>query len=113
LTGPESSKQRVLSRQNNESGYAKTTNDIINIITKTKKDRFLKLEICLLLIYSIISQRRSFFKTQFEEFDGFGIMSQQAEAAECAPTHCLQICKTCTGLPCLPLCDEISMAHLT
>jgi len=97
-----------LSRQNNESRPAKTTNDIINIITQTKKDRFLKLETCLLLIYSMISQRRSFFKMNFEEFDRFGIMSQQAKVAECAPMHCLQICKTCTGLPCLPICIKLA-----
>ena len=102
---------RVLNRTFYESILVKTTNDIINVITKTKKDRFPKLEICLMLIYSVISQRRSFFKMNFEEFNGFGIMSQQAKSYRCAPMHCLQICKTCTGLPCLPLCGRITISH--
>ncbi len=45
-----------------------------------QKGRLPKLEICPYQLYSFISRRRSFFKMYFEEFNGFGILSQQAKS---------------------------------
>ena len=56
--------------------------------------------------WQFISRRRSYFKIQFEEIKGFGMFPNKqicAASARYIPMHCLLICKTCTGLHCLPL----------